>query len=41
LTDEQGKTFSQEMDVEKQTTPDRLNQLPWDEEKTWLIIGGK
>lgn len=41
LTDEQGKTFSQEMDVEKQTTPDRLSQLPWDEEKTWLIIGGK
>lgn len=40
-TDEQGKTFTQEMDVEKQTTPDRLSPLPWDEEKTWLNIGGR
>ena len=41
VTDEQGNTIEQEMTVEKQTTPDRLSKLPWDEEKTWLIIEGK
>jgi hypothetical protein len=41
VTDEQGNTIAQEMNVEKQTTPDRLSKLPWDEEKTWLIIEGK
>jgi hypothetical protein len=26
------------VEVEKQTTPDRLDRVEWDEEKTWRVI---
>jgi hypothetical protein len=31
--------MEKEFFVEKQTNPDRLTALPWDEDKTWKIIG--
>jgi hypothetical protein len=34
-----GMEEKKEVAVEKQTNPDRLTALPWDEAKTWELIG--
>ncbi len=39
IEDENGSTSEQMINIEKQTTPDRLTRVPWDEEATWEIIG--
>ena len=36
--DDDGIEKSDELIMEKQTTPDRLTRLPWDENETWEVI---
>mmetsp|Transcript_26941 Transcript_26941/g.37869 ORF Transcript_26941/g.37869 Transcript_26941/m.37869 type:complete len:163 (+) Transcript_26941:535-1023(+) len=38
---EQGDEEASLVQVEKQTTPDRLHRVPWDEEATWSILSRK
>jgi hypothetical protein len=38
FVDECGIEGKKEWTVEKQTNPDRLAALPWDEDKTWALI---
>jgi hypothetical protein len=37
--DDNGKEVKNDLVMEKQTTSDRLTALPWDEDKSWDIIG--
>jgi len=37
--DDDGNEVKDQIIMEKQTDPDRLTRLPWDEDKTWEIIG--
>ncbi|GFH60106.1 hypothetical protein CTEN210_16582 [Chaetoceros tenuissimus] len=34
-----GQEITEEIEIEKQTTPDRLKAVPFDYDKTWKIIG--
>ena len=34
-----GQEITEEIEIEKQTTPDRLEAVPFDYDKTWKIIG--
>jgi hypothetical protein len=36
--DLEGKEQMELVSIEKQTDPDRLECVPWDEEKTWKIL---
>jgi hypothetical protein len=36
--EEDGSTIVQIVQVEKQTTPDRLSRVEWDEEKSWRVL---
>mmetsp|Transcript_7816 Transcript_7816/g.11228 ORF Transcript_7816/g.11228 Transcript_7816/m.11228 type:complete len:174 (-) Transcript_7816:175-696(-) len=36
--DEQGNEVASLVEVEKQTTPDRLQRVPWNENATWAIL---
>mmetsp|Transcript_31773 Transcript_31773/g.48737 ORF Transcript_31773/g.48737 Transcript_31773/m.48737 type:complete len:172 (-) Transcript_31773:68-583(-) len=38
---EHGHEEASLVQVEKQTTPDRLQRVPWDEEATWSILSSK
>ena len=33
-----GSTKTSIAEVEKQTTPDRLHRMEWDEEKSWRVL---
>jgi hypothetical protein len=35
---EDGTKQSSIIEVEKQTTPDRLDRVEWDEEKSWRVL---
>lgn len=35
---EDGSTKTNIVEIEKQTTPDRLVQVPWDEEVSWKVL---
>jgi len=37
--DDEGNEVVNDIIIEKQTTPDRLTALPWDEEKVWEVVG--
>ena len=38
LLRDDGTEYEQMIEMEKQTTPDRLGRVSWDEDKTWNIV---